>query len=289
MKAIITISLVALIGLTQPAFTKESSPPPKYPPVNIPVLAGAKVQLCKDFAEKTIEYYMSVKMPKEYDTYRRATEFEAAEKEALRQTALRRIRDEAAAAFNPSITYISIGQKAYLSAYKRSPDGFEATLPTGSKFSGSSIEHLDGRHELIDLPRAFGLKDLLDSNTGMTSVSLQYAYAASAFDELKLSIDGKGTVFIPIEEAAARKIAENYRDAPQRLSYVDFYLRIEQCKQDKPGTNALFARIVGFDLFTAQLTKNFVQKALQSDPTWKRDTLIKTWRSPDWEELALPQ
>jgi hypothetical protein len=150
---------MAVAGLLQPACGANKA---TYPEINIRTLASAKVQLCKGFAENTVDYYMRTQMPREWAAYTRANEFEASQKQALHELALQRMNQEAAKNFDAATIYQASNRSAYLSEYKRVPDGFEAALPSGVTLHTTYFTHADGHREVIDIPSLYGLKDVLD-------------------------------------------------------------------------------------------------------------------------------
>ena len=260
---------------------------PDYPRATMATVAGAKVELCDGFAAGTVEYYMRTKMQKDYATYTRATEFDTAQKEALRTTALQRIHADAASRFNRDTIYEVVDRAAYISEFKRAPDGFEVRLPGGTDFDTTDWLANNGRRDLIDPREVFGLKDVLDdampgsdlSHSRLPHLSLSYALAPADADALQSGADSTTNVFIPVDEAHARQIVEYYRGVVQRRGVADFFIRIQECRQTKPGTHAIIARLIGFDLYAAQLGQSLFETA----PSWKRKTLVGQWRSPEWQ------
>lgn len=276
------LALLATAFLTQ----TSAAAAPDYPRATMDTVAGAKVELCDGFAAGTVEYYMRTKMQKEYATYTHATEFDTAQKEALRATALQRIHAEAASRFNRDTLYEVVDRAAYLSEFKRAPDGFEVRLPGGTDFD-TSYWLANGRHDLIDPREVFGLKDVLDdptsgadlSHSRLPHLSLSYALTPADADTLQSGTDSTTNVFIPVDEAHARQIVEYYRGVAQRRGVADFFIRIQECRQTKPGTHTIVARLLGFDLYAAQLG----QALFETAPSWKRKALVGQWRSPEWQ------
>jgi len=272
--------LLVLTALVQPVSGASKSP---YSEVRLQTLAAAKVQLCKGFAESTVDYYMRLKMPKGWAKYTRANEFETRDKQALHELALQRIRAEATAHFDPASTYQVSDRAAYLSEYKRAPDGFEVTLPAGVTLHTTFFTRMDGRRELINLPELFGLEDVVDkASPGVTLggsnlpfIALRYAWLPSDADALRTGADGQSNFFIAMDEPRARHIAQEYHNAGARRATADIYLRVDKCEQGEPGSHLLVARVVGFTLYTARLTKGF----FETEETWKRGALITDWRS----------
>jgi hypothetical protein len=70
---------------------------------------------------------------------------------------------------------------------------------------------------------------------------------------------------------------EGDRNPP--TSYRAVVIRIQECRQPKPGTHTIIARLVGFDLYAAQLG----QALFETAPSWKPKTLVGQWRSPEWQ------
>jgi hypothetical protein len=189
-------------------------------------------------------------MPKEWAAYTRANEFEASQKQALHELALQRMNQEAAKNFDAATIYQASNRSAYLSEYKRVPDGFEAALPSGVTLHTTYFSHADGHREVIDIPSLYGLKDVLDHEmpgvvqgaSPLPFIALRYAWLPSDADALRTGTDGRNTVFIAMEATRARKIAEEYRDVGARRAVADIFVRIEKCQHEQPGTYALTAR-----------------------------------------------
>lgn len=279
---------VLLAGFTQPAAAAKSP----YPEANIHTVAGAKVQLCKGFAEDTLDYYMRLKMPKEYTTYTRATEFEADQKQAMRDLALAKMREESATRFSPGTTYVIDGRTAHISEYKRAPDGFEVELPGVTMMHTTYFARIDGSRELINLPELYGLENVVDKRirragdsgetvpaTGLPLLALYYGWLPSDSEALRTSANRPNAIFVPMPEDRARKIAEDYRGVRDRRGLVDLLVRIETCEQQPPDLHFVYARVVGFTLHTAQLGKKF----FETEASWKPKSLMMEWRSPSWE------
>jgi len=290
--SILASGLVLLASLTQPTAAAEKSP---YPKANLHTVAGAKVQLCKGFAEETLDYYMMRQMPKEFATYTQANEFEADQKQSLRDLALARMREEAATRFSPGKTYLIERRGAQISEYKRAPDGFEVEFPSVTTMHTTYWLRPDGKRELIDLQQTLGLRNVVDKRilqdqdskitrpaTGLPQLALYYAWLPSDMEALRANSDRPDAIFIPMAEDRARKIAEEYRGVRDRRGVVDLLVRIERCDRQPPDNNFVYARVVGFTLHTAKLGKGF----FETEASWKPRTLIAEWRSPSWEAEA---
>ncbi len=274
----IVVSILA--GLAGPMRADAAGKSP-HPELQLRPLIGAKVRLCQGFAENSLDYFMQTRMPKEYAVYSRlrANEFEVEQAESLRSQALQKMRDEAAVEFDPDLVYEAANRLAYLSVYQFDAGGFEVRLPSGSNISTTPFTRTDGRRELIDLPKLFGLKDLLDSGPGeKQALSVHYAYTPSDSDALRLGADSPGAIFIKMEEKRARQIVSESQDAPSRRILADIYVRIEKCELEKPTRYKLTGRVLGFNLHTAKLGQSF----FETEESWKRVSLITRWRSPDW-------
>jgi hypothetical protein len=293
---------------------------PTYPGVNIETLAGAKVLLCKGFAEDTVDFYMAHKMRKEYETYAKATEFEREQTASLRELALQRMHQEAVGRFDPATVYEVPDRGALLSEFKRAPGGFNVELPGSTQFDPGYFS-VNGRKELINVPELYGLKNVLDYSgvvastehflVGHTAIGLdgdgdpiperkyevhsrlethrsglpylQLAYGLMPDDRTALQVTDGHFIFLPVEEARARQIVELYRGKSERRAVADLFVRITKCvQQQQTGPGTLIARLVGFKLYAAQLEQGF----FETTPNWKRKQLITDWRSVTWGDDA---
>jgi hypothetical protein len=100
----VALTILAVLAGSTRAAGAEKSP---HPQLHARTLAAAKVHLCNGFAEKSVEYYMQTRMPKEYAVYAsvRANEFEVTKQESLRSIALQQMQGEAVAEFDPIAVY----------------------------------------------------------------------------------------------------------------------------------------------------------------------------------------